>query len=131
MKLTQENYVDRAEEIIKKLGGKTGNKRGPQMVTTSKLRRLLSMTMDIYSQVLTERSEELNDEIRGRIEYLRVRMIYEAGRDKDVKLFLDKAGLIDYLKEAVKTRSQYLLFVRYMEALVAFRKYYYKGDREL
>ncbi len=131
MKLTQENYVDRAEEIIKKLGGKTGNKRGPQMVTTSKLRRLLSMTMDIYSQVLTERSEELNDEIRGRIEYLRVRMIYEAGRDKDVKLFLDEAGLIDYLKETVKTRSQYLLFVRYMEALVAFRKYYYKGDREL
>ena len=131
MKLTQENYVDRAEEIIKKLGGKTGNKRGPQMVTTSKLRRLLSMTMEIYSQVLTERSEELNDEIRGRIEYLRVRMIYEAGRDKDVKLFLDEAGLIDYLKETVKTRSQYLLFVRYMEALVAFRKYYYKGDREL
>ncbi len=130
MMLTQENYVDRAEEVIKALEKKTGQKRDqPNLVTTSKLRRLLSMTMDIYNQVLGA-PEELNGEIRGRIEYLRVRMLYEAGRDKDVKAFLEEAGLIDHLKTMEKSRSQYLLFVRYMEALVAFRKYH-GGDREL
>ena len=131
MMLTQENYVDRAEEAIKALEKNTGPKRDqPNIVTTSKLRRLLSMTMDIYNQVRGA-SEELNGEIRGRIEYLRVRMLYEAGRDKDVKAFLEEAGLIDHLKTMEKSRSQYLLFVHYMEALVAFRKYLVEKDRDL
>ena len=64
MMLTQENYVDRAEEVIKALEKKTGPKRDqPNLVTTSKLRRLLSMTMDIYNQVLSA-PEELTGEIR-------------------------------------------------------------------
>ena len=41
------------------------------IVTTSKIRNLLAMNADIYNQVLTKSSEKLDDEICGRIEYLR------------------------------------------------------------
>ena len=102
------------------------------MVTTSKLRNLLAMTADIYNQVLVCQEEVLSDDICGRIEYLRVRFMYEYGRDdskeRKVKNFIDKTNILVLLKEVGKTKHNYILFSKYMEALIAFHKYY--GGKE-
>ncbi len=120
--IDEENYVDKAEEVIKELtkGGTDSN----NLVTTSKIRNLLSMTADIYNVLLNYSEEELSSEIKGKIEYLRVRFVYEAGREKKVKNLVEAADILANLKKAMKSRKNYLVFSRYMEALVAFHKFY-------
>lgn len=133
MRINENNYVDKAEKVIKELAeeSKQRNRGRVDMVTTSKLRNLLAMTADIYNQVLTWQSETLSDELNGRIEYLRIRFVYECGRDdgkRKVRNFVEKSEVLEILKEIKKSKKNYLLFSRYMEALVAFHKYY--GGKE-
>ncbi len=125
--LTEENYVEQAEEVIKTLCERYRDFKGnPSIVTTTKLRNLLAMSADIYNDVVNSLEETLSPEVRGRVNYLKVRMIYEAGRDDKVKQFLETADLIRHLDDIRGTRRQYILFSRYMEALVAYRRYYVK-----
>lgn len=126
MRIDEMNYVDKAENAIKKLTeeSRAKNKGQLKIVTTSKIRNLLAMTSDIYNQVLTYNSEKMDNDIVGRIEYLRIRVMYECGREPKVKEFVQKAEIIELLKEIGNSKKNYLLFSRYMEALVAFHKYY-------
>ena len=125
MKLNEQNYVDVAEKAILDLKNmKDKNGRDIPMVTTSKLRNLLAMTADIYNIILNQTEDKLPEEICSRIEYLRVRFLYEAGREKAVKNMLEKAGVIELLKGIKASKKNFVLFNRYMEALVAFHKYY-------
>lgn len=129
MKLTEENYVELAEQAIMKLKDKK-NRDGKEigMVTTSKLRNLLAMTADIYNDVMMEQEEQLSAEIVGRIQYLKVRFIYESGREPRVKDLVRQAEILEHLEEIGRSKKQYILFSRYMEALVAYRKFYGKKD---
>lgn len=125
MKLTEENYVEIAENAIKEIcdqKSKMGKRVPP--VTTSKIRNLLAMTAAIYNDVVVCQSEKLSEEIVGRINYLKIRFVYEAGREPKVKTLVEKAHLLEHLKEVGNSRIQYILFSRYMEALVAYRKFY-------
>ena len=130
--LDEKTYVDQAENVLKELSkpgtDKFGNKRPAQLVTTSKIRNILSMAADIYDNVLQNSSSELSSDIVGRIEYLRVRMIYESGREHTVKRFLEASKLLEYVKMIGNDKKKFILFYRYMEALVAFHKYY--GGKE-
>ena len=125
LNITEENYVDVAEKVILELKGMTNARTGkPEpMVTTSKIRNLLSMTADIYNEVVNQKEDKLSADINSRIEYLRVRFLYEAGREKSVKNLVEKAGLIELLKGIKGSRKRFMLFNRYIEALVAFHKY--------
>lgn len=124
--ITELNYVDEAEKAITELKNLKDQKGKPfQMVTTSKIRGLLSMMADIYNEVMSYPEEKLSADIVSRIEYLRVRFLYDAGRDKDqaVKRFLETTKILDVLANVKGNKKQYILFYRYMEALVAFHKY--------
>lgn len=124
MQINENNYVDKAEETITRLSQKK-DRRGEtiKMVTTSKIRNLLSMAADIYNQVLVCKNNKLPTELVARIDYLRVRFIYECGRDEGAKYLIEEAGLIDRLKEIDGDKNNYILFYHYMEALVAFKRY--------
>lgn len=125
MQITEQNYVEEAERVILELKKLRDNRnREIALVTTSKLRNLLAMTADIYNEVMSQNNDELNEEICSRIEYLRVRFLYEAGREKTVKNLVEEADIIEILKHVNGSRKKYILFNRYMEALVAFHKYY-------
>lgn len=125
MNIDDKNYVDIAEKVITSLTSRKDQKGRPvQIVTTSKIRNLLAMTADIYNEVMNCHDEKLNDEICSRIEYLRVRFLYEAGREPSVKNLVEAAGIIDLLKSINGSKKKYILFSRYMESLVAFRKFY-------
>ena len=126
MYINENNYADEADKVIiqlqKKINPKTG--KSVPMVTTSKIRNLLAMTSDIYNEVVMQQDDKLSDDLVGRIEYLRIRVVYEAGREQSVKDFMMQAKILDILKEIKGSRKNYILFNRYMESLVAFHKFY-------
>lgn len=132
MRIKEKNYVDQAEEVIKKVKD-IKNQRGKLvgLPTTSQIRNILAMTSDIYNEVLNVTDETLPDKLVGQIEYLRIRVVYEYGRDvKDgaVQNFIKYAELLEILEEIKSSRANFILFNRYMEALVAFHKFY--GGRD-
>ena len=129
MKLTEDNYVKTAENVILKLS-KVVDRRGNQngLVTTSKIRNLLAMTAEIYNDVINSTDEHLSQETIGRINYLKIRFVYEAGREKLVRSLVDEAQILSCLDDIKGSRKQFLLFSRYMEALVAYRKFYGQKD---
>ena len=126
--INETNYVDKAEKAILSLRDKANQQqrgRGElKIVTTSKIRNLLAMTADIYNQVMICQNDKLSDDLKGRIEYLRVRFMYECGREPLVKNFVKEADILPILKEINGSKKNYILFSRYMEALIAFHKYY-------
>ncbi len=126
--ISNDNYVDEAEKVIRTLKGKKNPKNGRDipMVTTTKIRNLLAMTADIYNEVLNISGDRLSEEVNNRIEYLRVRFTYEAGKDSEGKVrdFVTEAGILDILREIKGSRENFILFNRYMEALVAFHRFY-------
>lgn len=129
MQIDETNYVDKAEKAIKELKQKKDPKgREIAIVTTSKIRNLLAMVSDIYNDVVNNKEEKLSNDIVGRIGYMKLRFYYEAGRESSVKSLLEQAKVFDIINEIGDSRSNYILFSRYMEALVAFRKYY--GGRD-
>lgn len=125
MAVNEQNYVDEAEKVIQRLKNlKKPNGYAVPMVTMTKLRNLLAMATDIYNEIMNQNTEKLSEDICSRIEYLRVRFLYEAGREEAVKKFVEEAELIDVLKGIHGSKKRYILFHRYMEALVAFHKYH-------
>lgn len=128
MILEQKTYVEKAEQVIKELAENKDKKGNPSMITTSQIRNLLAMTADIYNEVRLAMNDNLSEEIQGRINYLKIRFIYEAGRDGKMKIFVKKAQIIDCLNEIQGKKSRYMLFNQYMEALVAYHKFY--GGRD-
>lgn len=126
--INETNYVDKAEKAIRSLRDKAEQQRRGRgelkIVTTSKIRNLLAMTADIYNQVMICQNDKLNDDLKGRIQYLRVRFMYECGREVLVKNFVEEADILSILKEINGSKKNYILFSRYMEALIAFHKYY-------
>ncbi len=130
MILDEKTYVDRAEKVINELSQKKDKRGRSTLVTTSKLRNILAMAMDIYNQVSVSREENLDSDLEGRIEYLRVRIVYECGRESAVKDFVKTAQILECLKEINGSRKNFILFAHYLEALVAYRKFV-GGDKDL
>lgn len=126
MKINALNYVDVAERVILALKEENNDRLA---LTTSKIRGLLSMTASIYTDVQRNRSETLSEELQSRVQYLRMRVAYEAGRDPVVKKFVIKAELLEQLSSIRADKERLLLFCRYMEALVAYHRYHGGNDK--
>ncbi len=118
-KAIPENYVDLAETLM------SANSRS---ITTSKLRNWFSIANDIYN--VESRSSEigLKPESCTKLLNLRVRIVYDAGKDSKIKDFVTSANLLSYIKGIGESREQMIRFTHYMEALVAYHKYF--GGRE-
>ena len=129
MRINDSNYVDKAESVIKALSERVGRNGKPiEIVTTSKIRNLLAMVSDLYNEVIDLTDDKLPEDIGGRINYMRMRFYYEAGREPKVKVLFEAAEIFDIIKEIGTSRKNYILFSRYMESLVAFRKFYGRND---
>ncbi len=122
----QENdYVDVAETIIvehQKIYDK-------KIITTTQIRKLLSMVSELYNQAQLIPNDILPSQMNSQIQYLRMRIAYDAGKEQTVKNFVEQANLINELKR-IQDRKQLLLFCHYMEALVAYHRYYIKDDKK-
>ncbi len=144
-KLNDDNYVEIAEEVLLSFKKEEENSKNNannrrnnnfEIVTTTQIRNLLAMISDIYNDVVTPgstegNSDKLNGDITKRINYLKVRIVYDSGREKNVKNFFDRANISKHLDDVIKSKSKtdFILFSRYMEALVAYRKFYFEEDK--
>ena len=117
-----DDYVDQAEKIMRSLleNGKT--------VTTSKIRNLLSLVSEIYNTENIRAEKELRPDSVVKLNLMRVRVAYECGRDNAVKDFVAITNLLEYLKGISNDRADLIRFAHYMEALVAYHRYF--GGRE-
>lgn len=123
-----DEFVDLAMDTMAQIL-KTAPKRDTRdSITTSKIRNLLSMVMDIYNQEYRRSEKELLEESRLKLQMVRVRMIYEAGRDGNVRKFLEQSKLLCYLKGIESDRTRLIRYTQYLEALVAYHRY--MGGRE-
>jgi len=118
-----QDYVARAEQVITGLRKTMGNNY--KNFTTTKIRNILSMVNQIYNDVLMEQSETLSPDIQSQIKYLKVRLVYECGREpRVIKPFVSEAGLLSIITEIGDSRKKFIEFSRYMEALVAYHRFY-------
>lgn len=113
------DYIDRADAIMRDFS---------RTITTSKIRNLLSLVSGIYDAEKLRTAKELTEDSVSQLGMMRIRTAYEAGRDSSVKSFVEKAHLLQYLKGIGSDREDLIRFAHYMEALVAYHRFY--GGRE-
>lgn len=97
-------------------------------ITTSKLRKILSLFMDVYNTENLRTDEAIAQENVTRLQLAKIRLVYECGREKEVKAFAEEAYLFHWLKEADTSREMVLRYIHYLEALVAYHRYHNEGE---
>lgn len=125
-----DEFVDLAMQTMERISVPMNGdpQRRRFQITTSKIRNLLSLVMEIYNTEHRRLEKTLLEESRLQLQMARVRMVYEAGRDDSVKQFLNESKLISYLKGIGDDRIRLIRFTQYLEALVAYHRY--MGGRE-
>ena len=127
-----ENIVDMAENVIKSIRKPSENNPNEFFIglKISQLRKILSAInilknkVDIY-KINNPSSNKLSTDLAMEVNFLRINIAYQAGREPEqVKPFVEKAKLltmIDNIKDDIKS---FEVFCKYVEALVAFHKFY-------
>lgn len=114
------NFVDKAMEAMDKLKN--------SKLTTSKIRRILSMVNDLRSSLLLNTEDKLTEAEKDAIQYLRMRIAYESGREESVKQLVTESHMIGYLKDIGDDKRKLEQFITYVEALVAYHRFF--GGKE-
>lgn len=120
VKLQTDNYVEQAEKVMQDLQAAG---KGQIKLTTSKIRNILAMVSELYNDAQRLRAETLSEDLVGRVQYLKMRIAYEAGREGYVREFVKKAAILEEIDRIGRKKEQLLLFCHYMEALVAYHKF--------
>ena len=115
------NYVNEAERVMKDLREK--NESGRFSITTSKIRAIHTLVMDIYNTKHLRTEAELLEESQLKLMRLYVRIVYDAGREQAVTTFLETTKLLNYIKGIGNSRAEMIRFAHYMEALVAYHRF--------
>ena len=131
------NYEAQAEKVIKSLiKEKTYKNKNGEIVekkeiylTTGQITKFLSIMNSIGNKVSIFKAEnpeenKLPDELVEEIQYMRIKLIYQAGREKSVKEFLEKSELDKYIQKIGNSVKNFNIVFRYVEALVAYHKFY-------
>lgn len=120
MELTKTNYVDQAENVIKTLAKNRNNKI---ILTTSKIRNILTTSATIYDKVRRKQGT-LSEAEKADLQNLRIKLVYEYGRNEPgVRDFIDKSQLIEELKKIGDDREKLIIYCKYIEALVAYHRF--------
>ena len=125
MVLEKTNYVDMAENAVKRL---ERNKNGNLILTTSKIRNILSMISTIYNEVIHHPADKLNEDMVERLKYLKMRFAYEAGREKAVKNLIEVAKIFEIIDWVGNDKQRCILFCKYIESIVSYHKF--NGGRD-
>ena len=132
------DYVAEAEAVIKQLSRKSN---GEIVLNTSQLRKILSAITDIKNKVTVEfaknksKIKTISPELQMEIRFLKTLFRYQAGREIEennkkhstlnaVDEFIEKAKLIPRLDAIGENVEEFYNYCKYIEALVAFHKYY-------
>ena len=121
--LNKKDYVNQAEKVVLNL---SKSKSGVIFLTTNKIRNMLTIMNELYNAVKNQKEDKISEEIQSRVQYAKMKLVYEAGRDKTVRELLDKSSLLEYINGIGENKKNLILVCHYMEALVAYHKYHTK-----
>lgn len=136
--------ADKAKKSMEKLSGEK------TMVTTSQIRKFLTAVNSISAKVTVyciqnpEKADKLPEELQAEIQYLKIKLAYQIGKKTNfkwnprkkkmednlnpVRLFEEETDLINEIDSIKDSTKAWQVFANYMEALVAYHKYY--GGRD-
>ena len=131
--LEENQIVDRAEEVMRTLS------QSKKMVTTSQIRKFLTAVNTVKEKISMHRMNNKEEDdslpvsLQAQIKYLKVKLAYQIGRNKGkygnpVEEFEKEAGLMKWIDEIKGSAKEYDKFSNYIEALVAYHKFY--GGRD-
>ena len=127
------NYVDEAQRVMEYLSQDSRN-----MVTTSQIRKFLTAVNTVSEKVDQYRNNgnvvKLNEDLQMQVKFLKVKLAYQIGRAETkrgnpVKNFAQQAHLMQKIDSIGDSVEKYEQFARYVEALVAFHKFYGGRDK--
>lgn len=126
-----EDMVAKAEQVIKDLQAQ--DKNGKIKLKTNQIRKILAAINTLNNKVqiykLKNKTKELNADLANEIKYQKVMLVYQSGRQEDVKNFVLRAKLLERIDDIGTSIAKYENFVRYVEALVAYHKFYGGKDK--
>ncbi len=120
------DYVERAQSAIRKL---QRDNRNNIKLTTTQLRKFLAMANEIDNKIkLCELRNEIKDDklpekIQNEILSMKVKLIYQSGREKNVKDFVKQSEIMNDIDNISGSAKNFKAFFNYLEALVAYRKF--------
>lgn len=123
-----ENFdvVTEAEKAIKELQYK--DRYNKIDVTTSQIRKFLTAVnvvrnkVDLY-KAKNKGAEALSKELTAEIKFLKVNLLYQAGRTAAVKQFMTVSKLDIIIDSIGDSLARFVKFTKYVEALVAYHKF--------
>ena len=128
--MAEEKVKDIAQEAenvilrLKKVGG------GELVITKSQIRKFLAAVNALTNKVDVYRAQnpgaaELSPALASAVKYLKVQLVYQAAREpKKVKPFVETARLKERIDAIGTDLRAYEDFAHYVEALVAYHKFY-------
>lgn len=135
------DYVKRAESILTSLKEQEEREKRDRnikvkfkLVTTSQLRKFLALSNEIYNEAkLIDLKGKIEDDklpqnIINEILSMKVKLVYQCGREKAVKDFVEKTELLKEIDKIDGSYKRFKEFFSYVEALTAYHKYV--GGRE-
>jgi len=122
------DVVTEAEKAIEGLKYKDKNNRDRIDVTTSQIRKFLTAVnvvrnkVDLY-KAKNKGAEALSKELTAEIKFLKVNLLYQAGRTAAVKQFMTVSKLDIIIDSIGDSLVRFVKFTKYVEALVAYHKF--------
>lgn len=126
-----------AETVIKNLLRKDNYGNYKIDLTTGQIRKVLTAINSLTNKITVYKSQNedtktLPEELAAEVKYLKVKIAYQVGRDKTrgnpVKVFVENAKLFERIDAVANSIAAWENFSRYVEALVAYHKFY--GGRD-
>ena len=124
------DVVEKAEQTIKNLAK---DKFGNLMLSKSQIRKFLTAVNTVKNKVDVEKTKAdntgvLSNDMAAEVKFLKVSILYQAGRERAVKDFVEKAEISKIIVDIGNDANKFNKFCKYVEALVAFHKFY--GGRD-
>ena len=133
-KLTEtDDIAGKAEKIIlglkndRLLGGTNG-------LTTNQIRKFLTAVNTLTNKITLyrhqqEQTRELSEDLAKEVRFLKVKLAYQVARgNKGVKRFAEDTQLKEDIDTVGTDLKEYMAFAQFIEALVAYHKFY--GEKE-
>lgn len=117
-------YVKEAERVINGLKKDPEKERENLKPTKNQIRNLLTLVNELYNKVRYSSEDQINAELQSKIQYVKMRMAYEGGRDDYVRDFLKNSNLLTFLDSIGDSKKDLIRLCHYMEAMVAYHRYY-------
>ncbi|GHV15066.1 hypothetical protein AGMMS49938_12400 [Fibrobacterales bacterium] len=136
-----EQYVAKWDNIVEDFGTEAKctieKNELHKKIKTNQIRNVLSMIASLYTAELGK-TEELSSETKKKLQYIKIKIAYSIGRDSfdekknnwklGTKPFNNAAKIYEFIDEAIKSRENFNTYCNYVEALVAYHKYF--GGKE-